>query len=98
LRPDAQVVEEQVLRSATSVAANYKTSQRARSHAEFIAKIGIIVEEAGETVFWLEILADAEIASGNRIRPLCNGAKELVAIYAATQKTIREHYGKHRPF
>ena len=53
--PDAQVIGKQVLRSATSVAANYRAVQRARSRAEFISKMGIVVEESDETLFWLEL-------------------------------------------
>lgn len=94
LRPDAQVVGKQVLRSATSVAANYRSSQRARSRAEFIAKIGVVVEEADETVFWLDILADADIVARESVRSLSKEANELVAIFGATQRTIRERYGK----
>ena len=58
---DAQVMGKQLLRCGTSVAANYRASCRARSKAEFAARIGIVVEEADETGFWLEMLGDAEI-------------------------------------
>jgi four helix bundle protein len=94
LRPDAQVVGSQFLRSATSVAANCRASQRARSHSEFIAKLGIVLEEADESVFWLEVLAEAEIINPERIQQLSNEANELLAIFAASQKTARKRYGK----
>ena len=58
---DAQVMGRQLLRCGISVAANYRASCRARSRAEFAARIGIVAEEADETAFWLEMLADAEI-------------------------------------
>ena len=58
---EARVIGRQVLRSGTSVAANYRAACRARSKVEFIAKMGIVVEEADETVFWLELLVDAQI-------------------------------------
>ena len=58
---DARIMGKQVLRSGTSVAANYRADCRARSKAEFVAKIGVVVEEADETVFWLELLVETEI-------------------------------------
>src|SRR5260370_15330014 len=58
---EANVLIQQVLRSATGMAANYRAAGRSRSKAEFIAKIGVVVEEADETVFWLEMLADSGI-------------------------------------
>src|SRR5882724_1003356 len=58
---EANVISQQILRSATSVAANYRAAGRSRSKAEFLAKIGVVVEEADETVFWLEMLADSGI-------------------------------------
>jgi four helix bundle protein len=57
----ANVISNQILRSATSMAANYRAVGRARSKAEFVAKLGIVLEEADETVFWLEMLVDSEI-------------------------------------
>jgi four helix bundle protein len=59
---EARVIGRQVLRSSTSVAANYRAVCRARSKAEFVAKMGVVVEEADETVFWLELLVDAQVA------------------------------------
>ena len=55
---EARIIGKQVLRAGTSVAANYRAACRARSHAEFISKMGTVVEEADETVFWLELLVD----------------------------------------
>ena len=74
----AQVLGKQLLRSGTS-AANYRAACRARSRAEWIAKIGIVVEEADETVFWLEMLADCEIVSPQRIAELLKEGHELSA-------------------
>jgi four helix bundle protein len=59
----ANIIANQILRSSTSMAANYRAVGRARSKAEFIAKIGVVLEEADETVFWLEMLADSGIVS-----------------------------------
>ena len=86
---DAQVMGRQLLRSGTAVAANYRAAGRARSKAEFGAKIGVVVEEADETVFWLEMLADAGILRSERLRPLLAEANELLAIFAASQRTAR---------
>jgi four helix bundle protein len=86
---EARIMGRQVLRASTSVAANYRAVCRARSKAEFIAKIGVVVEEADETVFWLELLVDTEIVRETRMRKLMNEANELLAIFAASQRTAR---------
>ena len=67
---EARVIGKQMLRSGTSVAANYRAVCRSRSKAEFIAKIGVVVEEADETVLWLELLVDTEIVRANRMGKL----------------------------
>jgi four helix bundle protein len=90
-RQAARVMGGQVLRSGTSVAANYRAACRARSHAEFISKIGIVVEEADETVFWLELLAESEIVQAGKLSPLLTEAKELLAIFAASQLTAKHN-------
>ena len=87
---DARILGKQVLRAGTSVAANYRAVCRARSKAEFIAKIGIVVEEADETVFWLELLVDTEIVRESRMRSLMDEANELLAIFAASQYTAKK--------
>ena len=79
----------QLLRCGTSVAANYRAVCRARSKAEFVAKIGVVVEEADETVFWLEMLVEAGIVQAERMEPLLKEANELLAIFAASQRTAR---------
>src|SRR3954451_6207783 len=84
---DAQVLGKQVLRSGTSVAANYRAACRGRSRPEFIAKLGIVAEEADETVFWLEMLVDCEIASERVVAELLKEAHELCAIFSASQHT-----------
>jgi four helix bundle protein len=83
------VLGKQVLRSGTSVAANYRAACRARTRAEFIAKIGMVVEEIDETVFWLELLVDCAIVRKDRMEKLLAEAKELLAIFAASQHTAR---------
>ena len=74
----------QLVRSGTSVAANYRASCRARSRAEFISKIGVVEEEADETALWLELIIDDKILPQKKITPLLNEANELVAIMAVS--------------
>jgi four helix bundle protein len=88
--PDAQVLGKQLLRSGTSVGANYRSAGRARSEAEFSARIGIVLEEADETVFWLECLSDAGIVKKELLDDLLKKANELVAIFAASYRTSRQ--------
>jgi four helix bundle protein len=85
----ARTISRQLLRSGTSVAANYRAVGRARSQAEFIAKMGVVVEEADESVFWLELLVDGEIIPKSRLSELITEANELVSIFVASQKTAR---------
>lgn len=80
-----------MLRSGTSLAANYRAVRRARSRAEFVAKIGVVVEETDETVFWLELLADAGIVRETHIKGLLAEANELLAIFAASQRTAKRN-------
>lgn len=86
---DAQVVGKQLLRCGTSVAANYRASCRGRSRAEWLAKIGLVVEEADETVFWLEMLSDCGIVPSQRCEDILREAHELSAIFTAAQHTAR---------
>src|SRR5580704_17991378 len=72
----------QLMRSGTSVAANYRAACRARSKAEFIAKLGTVEEEADESAFWLELLIDAGLMGESKIRPLLIEAGEIVAMMA----------------
>jgi four helix bundle protein len=82
-----RVIADQITRSATSVGPNYRTTCRARSRAEFIAKVGVVEEEAHETGFWLELIIESKIGRAKQILPLLNEANELVAIMAASRKS-----------
>jgi len=84
---EARVIGRQLLRSATSVAANYRAAGRARSKAEFIAKIGIVVEEADETLLWLELLKETGIPTEFATAPLLREATELVSMFVASRQT-----------
>mgnify|MGYP000973308534 CR=1 FL=1 len=87
----ADMVARQLLRSATSVAANYRAACRARSHREFVAKIGVVTEEADESLYWLEILVEAEIVPEARLKNLIQEANELTAIFTAPSHTARQN-------
>jgi four helix bundle protein len=89
LKSDAQILGKQLLRSGTAVAANYRAACRARSRAEFAAKIGIVVEEADESVFWLELLVESGIVPAARLNELLGEARELTAIFTASRETVR---------
>ncbi|NLN38843.1 MAG: four helix bundle protein [Smithella sp.] len=78
----------QIVRSGTSVAANYRAACRSRSKAEFAAKLGIVIEEADETAFWLEMIIEAGIVPKDRIDSLLQEANELVAIFVSSRKTV----------
>jgi four helix bundle protein len=86
---EARVLGRQLLRSATSVAANYRATRRARSRAEFIAKLGLVVEEADETVLWLELLRDSNVLDGSTLDYYEQESNELLAIFAASYHTAK---------
>ena len=90
-KTDTQVLGKQLIRCGTAVAANYQAPGRARSRAEWVAKIGIVVEEADETVFWLETLSECEIVPLSKIESLLAEAQELTAIFTASRKTARSN-------
>ena len=80
---EARIIGKQLLRSATSVAANYRAANRARSQAEFYTKIVIVVEEADETLFWLEILEESNIVSKDKLKEIKQDSKEILKIISA---------------
>jgi four helix bundle protein len=82
-------VKHQLTRAATGVAFNYRATCRARSHAEFTAKIGVVSEEADEAQGWLEFLDAAGLAESDRVAPLLREATELVKIMSAAHGTAR---------
>src|ERR1035441_647569 len=81
---EARILGKQLLRSGTSVGANYRAACRARSRAEFVAKLGIVLEEADETVFWLELLQESGIVTARKLGPLIQEASELTSIFVAS--------------
>ena len=79
----------QLIRSAGSVGANYRATVRAKSNADFIYKIQIVLEEADESHYWLEVVKEAEIKTGDEVDRLIDEANQLTAIFAATDKTAK---------
>jgi four helix bundle protein len=84
-----QIIGRRLLRSATSVGANYRAACRAQSRPEFAAKVSIVVEEADETLYWLELLGESGLMMPERLAGLVNEANELVAIATASRKTAK---------
>jgi four helix bundle protein len=81
----------QLLRCATSVGANYRAACRARSSAEFCAKLGICEEEADEAIYWMEMLAEAGLVKAKRLQSLITEAGEILAIIVASLRTSRKN-------
>jgi four helix bundle protein len=86
---EARILGKQLLRASTSVGANYRAACRGRSRPEFIAKLGIVLEEADETVFWLELFQEGNIFPPEKLRDLIREANELVAIFVASVRTAK---------
>ena len=87
---EGRTIGHQLLRSGISVAANYRAVCRARSRAEFLAKLSIVIEEADESAFWLELLVDAGLISESKLKDLKSEANQLVAIFNASRLTARK--------
>src|SRR3954452_17005116 len=82
-----RAIGNQLVRSATSVGANYRAACRSRSRAEFAAKLGIVAEEADETVYWLELIRDGNLLPVNKLTDLLKEAHELTAIFTSGRRT-----------
>jgi len=83
------IIGRQLIKSATSVGANYRAACRAQSRAHFISKISIVEEEADESLYWLELSKDAGLADEKKISPFIKEADELTAIFTSSKKTAR---------
>jgi four helix bundle protein len=86
---NAQTIGNQLLRSGTSVGANYREACRARSNSEFISKTGIIIQELDETAYWLELLFDAKIDSSSELKSLLSETDELIAIFTSISRKVK---------
>lgn len=84
-----RILGDQLLRAGTSVGANYRSSIRAKSRADFIAKMGIVEEECDESLYWMELLAAAGKIRGDRLADLMREGDEIVSITVASIKTAR---------
>jgi four helix bundle protein len=86
---EGRIISRQLLRSATSIGANYRAVCRSRSSAEFISKLGIVLEEADETLFWLELVVESGLTPADKCSVLRQEADELVAIFVASLRTAK---------
>ncbi|MFA6087838.1 four helix bundle protein [Mucilaginibacter sp.] len=85
---EAKIIGRQLLRSSSSVGANYRAACRARSQAEFHSKLSIVVEEADESAFWMEVLIEAEIVKQSELFYLLDEANQILKITSASRKTV----------
>jgi four helix bundle protein len=85
----AQRIAAQLFDAGTAVGANYRAARRARSHREFVARIGVVLEESDESCFWLMLLKRSGLSSGSELNELLKEAGELTAIFTASHKTAR---------
>ena len=92
----SDILGRQLLRSATSVGANYRAACRSRSDADFQARMGIVEEEADETLYWMELLVQANLVKRDRLENLMQEAEELLRIVVASIKTVKNRTRKPR--
>ena len=92
-----EVIGKQLLRSGTSVGANYRAACRARSTAEFCAKMGIVEEEADECGYWIELLIESDIVPKHLLNDLRQETNELTAMVVSSIKTARQRKEKNKP-
>jgi len=88
---EVKIVGRQLLRSSSSVGSNYRAACRARSQAEFHSKISIVVEEADESVFWMEVMIEAGIITSEKIKKLMGEGNEILKVAASARKTVSEN-------
>jgi four helix bundle protein len=91
---ESKVITYQIIKSATSTAANYRSAGRGKSLKDFIAKLGIAEEECDETIFWLEMVLEANLASLEGTQPLKQAAAEILAIIVSSIKTAKKNLNK----
>jgi four helix bundle protein len=86
---EGRLIGAQLFRAGTSVRANYRAACRARSRADFISKLGIVLEEADEALYWLEVLAETKIVRANLLAEIAAEANELIAIFVSSLNTAK---------
>jgi four helix bundle protein len=89
MKTSTRIIANQLGRSGSSVGANYRASLRARSDNEFLSKMNIVLEEADESLFWLEVLQDLNVVDNKELKELLNEANELTAIFVTTLKNTK---------
>ena len=87
-----RVIGHQLIRAGTSVGANYRAACRARSTAEFSAKLGIVIEEADECIYWIELIVEGKLMRGDLLQPLLQETNELLATMVTARKTVQQHH------
>ncbi len=87
---EGRAIGSQLIRAGTSVGANYRSACRGRSRAEFVAKLGIVEEEADESAFWMELITESKLLKKELVESLLKEANELVAIMVSSRKSARE--------
>jgi four helix bundle protein len=92
--PAGDAIGRQLVRSGTGVSSNYRAACRARSRAEFIAKLGIVVEEADEAEHWVEVIYESRLSSGPELEWLQSESRKLRAIFTASASTARKNHSK----
>src|SRR5437868_2673204 len=88
---ESRLIRNQLFRAGTAVGANYRAACRGRSRADFISKVGIVLEEADESLYWMELLIETELMEAKRLAPLMEEARQLVAMFVASLNTAKGH-------
>ncbi|MFI5208983.1 MAG: four helix bundle protein [Gemmatimonadales bacterium] len=96
-RMEGRVLSGQLLRSATSVGANYRATCRARSLREFVAKLGVVIEECDESLFWIEVLLQLDSERAEVWEPMAREAHELLSIFVVARGTARQRLSARKP-
>jgi four helix bundle protein len=86
---EAQLIGKQLLRSGTSVGANFREAHRARSDAEFVSKVGDCLKELDESAYWMELLIEADIVANNRLAPLLEECDQQIAVFTTIAKKVK---------
>ncbi|HET9417996.1 MAG TPA: four helix bundle protein [Chthoniobacterales bacterium] len=86
-----RAISNQLVRSGTAIGANYRAARRSRSRAEFAAKLGVVAEEADETLYWLELIGDGDLLPAKKLDDILKEAHELTAIFTAGRRTSVRH-------
>ena len=91
---EGRILGQQLLRAATSVAANYRAACRAQSRRDFLSKLGVVEEEADESLFWLEFIVEAGLIPESKLTELVSEASQLTAIFVASRQTAKTNNRK----